>query len=96
MKVFDRLKAWIVRAGMTNKKFAAKAGTSSSHLKMILSGSRRPSPELARRIELATGRQISSYDLCFEAVLDAEQLATQQGRDEQPIMRANCDDGDAA
>lgn len=58
-----------VRAGLKRKKrtqvwLAGQLGISTSHLSMILSGTRRPSLVLALRLEEATGVSVREFAEC--------------------------------
>ena len=45
--------------------FAVELGVHYSHILRILSNARRPSPELALKIEQATGGQVSRMELLY-------------------------------
>jgi HTH-type transcriptional regulator / antitoxin HigA len=55
MMIHKTLREYLERAGTTEKEIAAQLGISTSHLSMIKKGTRRPSPEVALRIETLTG-----------------------------------------
>ena len=57
------MKDRILAAGLTVAEVARKAGTPTAHLYNILCGVRRPRPELAKRIEAATGGLIRATEL---------------------------------
>ena len=45
--------------------FALKIGTTKNYLNLLACGSRRPSPELALKIEQATGKQVTRLELLY-------------------------------
>jgi transcriptional regulator with XRE-family HTH domain len=54
---------YLRRPGVTQSALAAAAGVSPAMLNQVKAGIRRPSPELARRIEQATGGEVSAASL---------------------------------
>lgn len=57
------LQDYLRRPGVTQSALAAAAGVSPAMLNQVKSGLRRPSPDLARRIEQATGGEVSAASL---------------------------------
>ena len=55
---------------LTLADFAAEVGCSESMLSLINSGNRRPSPELALRIEQQTGQIVTRDELLFPALYE--------------------------
>jgi len=56
MKIANaELQSWIADKGLTQEAFARKARISRPFAGQILGGTRRPSPEVARRIARLTG-----------------------------------------
>jgi len=51
--------------GISQKKFAQIIGVTPAHLCFIEKGIRRPSPELAARIEKATQGKVSRWELLY-------------------------------
>jgi transcriptional regulator with XRE-family HTH domain len=52
---YSTIREYLEKTGKSERQFARMLGISQSHLNMIKNGSRRPSPELARKIEKITG-----------------------------------------
>ena len=61
------LRVWLWERRITLQEFAKEVDASQGMLSLLLGGRRRPSRELARRISIATGREIS-----IEALLGFE------------------------
>lgn len=59
MQLPDYLKTY----SLTHSQFAEKVRVSQPHIANILSGKRRPSIELAKRIEIETGGEVTLDDL---------------------------------
>lgn len=55
MAKITRLKQYIESRGISQKALAESLGISEGHLSLMINGDRRPSPELAAKIESATG-----------------------------------------
>ncbi len=53
--IHKTINEYLMHKHMTPKQLAAKLGISESYMSMLRSGRRRPSPELARKIEALTG-----------------------------------------
>lgn len=72
------LQDYLRRPGVKQSALAAAAGVSPAMLNQVKSGLRRPSPELALRIEQATGGEVSAASLLG---LESETLAPPQKLD---------------
>lgn len=59
------LKEYLQENGQSLTAFGMEHGISVPMLSMILSGDRRPSPEMAERIENATSGKVSRIDLLY-------------------------------
>ncbi len=46
-------------------KFAKQIGTTKNYLNLLIYGIRRPSPELAKKIEIATQGKVSRWELLY-------------------------------
>jgi transcriptional regulator with XRE-family HTH domain len=57
----ERLLAWIERAGLTQREFAADLGISEGQVSSLIAGRRTPSLSLAVVIEKRTGIPASSW-----------------------------------
>jgi HTH-type transcriptional regulator / antitoxin HigA len=53
--IHETISEYLENTGATERELAGKLGISASHLNMIKKGTRRPSPELAQKIETLTG-----------------------------------------
>ncbi len=53
--IHKTINEYLMHKHMSPKQLAAKLGISESYMSMLRSGRRRPSPELARKIETLTG-----------------------------------------
>ena len=53
--IYKTVREYLKQNRVKGKDLAARLGISTSHMSMIKRGERRPSPELARKIEAATG-----------------------------------------
>ena len=52
---YSTIREYLQKTGKSERQFARMVGKAQSHINMIKNGSRRPSPELARKIETITG-----------------------------------------
>ena len=57
------LKRYLKDRSLTADEFAAQIGSTSSYLSQIICGHRRPSVEMARKIEAATGGDVKAGEL---------------------------------
>ena len=57
------LAAYLERAGLTQREFAAKIGTTDAHMSRLANGKARPSAELAEKIEAATRGRVTFRSL---------------------------------
>ena len=53
--IYENLKEYMENTKVTEKEIAEKLGVSTSYVNLIKNGERRPSPELAEKIEALTG-----------------------------------------
>lgn len=51
--------------GKSRKKFAVLVGTTKSYIDLLCCGQRRPSPELALKIDQATKGQVTRMELLY-------------------------------
>jgi DNA-binding transcriptional regulator YdaS (Cro superfamily) len=51
--------------GKSREEFAAKIGTTFNYVNLLAAGARRPSPELALKIEKATGGKVTRDEVLF-------------------------------
>jgi len=58
MKLLEYLK----KHSLTQKKFAEKVGVTQAHITNIISGKKRPSIQLTKRIEMETNRKVGLDD----------------------------------
>jgi len=58
--IHKTINEFLMHKHMSPKQLAAKLGISESYMSMLRSGRRRPSPELARKIETLTGIPLKS------------------------------------
>ena len=58
-----QLPDYLKKHRLTHSQFAKKVRVSQPHIANILSGKRRPSIELAKRIEIETGKAVMLDDL---------------------------------
>lgn len=66
-----RLADWLIEQGksprrLTQEQFAQEVGTSSSTISRLVSGRRRPSLDLARRISEVTNGKVTANDFVGE------------------------------
>lgn len=59
------LREWLFRNKKSVTDFAKELNVSRTHLNLISSGIRKPSPELAKRIEKATKKGVTKEELLF-------------------------------
>ncbi|MEJ5360404.1 MAG: helix-turn-helix transcriptional regulator [Desulfobacterales bacterium] len=59
------LKRYLSLAGMTQKDLAVAAKCGQPTISQIITGKRKPSPDLALRIERATGGAVRAAELVF-------------------------------
>lgn len=55
MMIYENLKQYLEDKQISRRRLAKQLGISSSYMAMLVNGERRPSPELAARIERLTG-----------------------------------------
>ena len=67
------LKTYFQTTKMRQKQLAEETGCRQATISQIKTGKRRPSPDLALRIQQATGGQVTVMELLFGQ--DAEQAA---------------------
>ena len=60
-----KLKNYLKYKNLTISRFAFEAKLKQPHLSLIINGSRRPSPELALKIEEATKGEVTVLELLF-------------------------------
>lgn len=53
--IHESIREYLEHTGTSERELARRLGVSVSHLNMIKHGDRRPSPELAQKIETLTG-----------------------------------------
>lgn len=58
-----KLREWRKTEGLTSKELGARCGVSEAAIRHYETGERRPRPEIARRIEAATGGAVSAAQL---------------------------------
>ena len=56
---------YLKKNGIDQSTFASKVGCNQSHISLICKGARRPSPELALKIQEATGGRITVLALLY-------------------------------
>lgn len=59
------LREWLFRNKTSVTDFAKKVEVSRTHLNLISCGVRKPSPELAKRIEKATKGKVTKEEVLF-------------------------------
>ncbi|MEN8236156.1 MAG: helix-turn-helix domain-containing protein [Pseudomonadota bacterium] len=59
------LREWLFHNRITVTQLAKDLGISRTHLNLISSGQRRPSPDLAKRIEEITKNGVTKAELLF-------------------------------
>ncbi len=59
----EKLRDYLTDKNLKDYEFAAKVGCSASTISRILTGTRNPSPALARKIEAVTGGAVTISDL---------------------------------
>ena len=72
MTVQEELREYLVANDIQATSFAARIGTSRSHLSLILSGKRRPSPPVAARMEAETDGRFKAMALLLAPLADAD------------------------
>lgn len=60
-----KLKNYLKYKNLTISAFAKVAELKQPHLSLIMNGNRRPSPELAKKIEEATKGEVTVLELLF-------------------------------
>ncbi len=60
-----RLKTWLKMNNITQKKASEALGISRGYFSEIVSGKRRPNPNLARKIEAFTGGHVKTMELIY-------------------------------
>jgi DNA-binding transcriptional regulator YdaS (Cro superfamily) len=60
-----RLKDYLKKKKIGVTAFASKAGLKQPHLSLIANGKRRPSPDIALKIEQATGGIVTIRELLY-------------------------------
>lgn len=66
-----KLRNWLDEKGLSARDFAARVDVSEGQMSRILRGLSQPSPALARRIDEATGGQVTPSDLFLARTGDA-------------------------
>lgn len=69
-----QLDEYLFRKKQTNKAFAELIGISRTHLQDILSKRRRPSVDLAKKIEMATEGKVTKEELLFPEEFEDNKL----------------------
>ena len=69
------LKSYLKSRDITAEAFAALVDSTSSYLSQMVCGRRRPSVEMARKIEAATGGEVQAADCLLWDPLRDEDLA---------------------
>lgn len=59
------LREWLFKNKKSVTDFAKELNVSRTHLNLISSGIRKPSPELAKQIEKATKKEVTKEELLF-------------------------------
>mgnify|MGYP003387116649 CR=1 FL=1 len=80
-----RLADWLIEQGksprrLTQEQFAQEVGTSSSTISRLVSGRRRPSLDLARRISEVTDGKVTANDFVSEADDEPEPVRSLRSR----------------
>ena len=66
MKKINVMKKWLrAHTKEENTEFAKKVGTSLMYLEQLGMGIRKPSSALAKKIHLASGKQVDKMELLF-------------------------------
>ncbi|MEJ5359896.1 MAG: helix-turn-helix transcriptional regulator [Desulfobacterales bacterium] len=68
----NRLEAFFKKTGKKQSEIANAAGCSKAAISMIAKGRRRPSPDLALRIERATGGAVRAAELIFSGICEQD------------------------
>lgn len=70
-----KLTDWLKSSGMTQCEFANLLGVHESHVSRFMRGERRPSPDLALRIEVVTSGAVSRMALLYPEPVECEGVA---------------------
>jgi len=74
------LKAYLKSSNISRRAFSESLGIHYMHLSNILRKCRRPSPELALKIERVTGGAVTLKELLFPDLFPDQDVASRKGK----------------
>ncbi len=77
--IYENLKEYMEHTGTKESEMAEKLGISASYVNLIKNGERRPSPQLAEKIEAVTGIPFRKLLLNDNAAAKAPLLESLKG-----------------